>query len=224
VFLHIHPYPPFLPKQATKLIVGTLPPPRFTTGELKEGDVNFCYGSRDGQLWPILNEIFDLKLKFETTAEAIAQRKQFLTERGIGICDIVASARRDKVDASDLGMQDIVLRDLVKTLQKFKNVNTLLFTGGNSKNGPEYFFRRHLKEYDLTLKVVSNDVPRIHQFKLPNAARIIKTVSLTAPSGAANRAVGSLDAYKKMKQEFPEKTTIDFRIEQYAPFSNTVAL
>ena len=218
MFLHTHPYPPFIPNRATKLIVGTLPPPRFTTGTLKEGDVNFCYGSRDGQLWSILNEIFNLNLNFETTAEAIAQRKQFLTERGIGICDIVASAKRDKVDASDLGMQDIVLRDLISTLQKNPMVDTLLFTGGNSKNGPEYFFRRHLKAYDLTLKVVSHEVPRIHQFQLPNTSRIIKTISLTAPSGAANRAVGSLAAYKKMKQEFPEKTTIDFRIEQYAPF------
>ena len=218
MFLHTHPYPPFLPKQATKLIVGTLPPPRFTKGELKEGDVNFCYGSRDGQLWPILNEIFDLKLKFENTADAIAQRKQFLTDRCIGICDIVASAKRDKVDASDLGMQDIVLRDLIVMLQENPKVDTLLFTGGNSKNGPEYFFRKQLKEYDLVLKVISNEVPRIHQFNLADTTRIIKTVSLTAPSGAANRAVGSLAAYKKMKQEFPEKTTIDFRIMQYAPF------
>lgn len=218
MFLHSHPYPPFIPNGATKLIVGTLPPPRFTTGALKEGDVNFCYGSRDGQLWSILNEIFNLKLNFETTAEAIVQRKQFLTERGIGICDIVASAKRDKVDASDLGMQDIVLRDLISTLQKNSMVDTLLFTGGNSKNGPEYFFRRHLKKYNITLKVIEKEVPRIHCFKLPQSNRIIRTVSLTAPSGAANRAVGSLAAYKKMKQEFPEKTTIDFRIEQYAPF------
>jgi hypothetical protein len=115
-------------------------------------------------------------------------------------------------------MQDIELRDVISMLQKHKTVHTLLFTGGNSKNGPEYFFRRHLKDYQLQLKLISNLVPRIHRFTLPNSSRIIKTVSLTAPSGAANRAVGSLAAYKMMKQQFPEKTTIDFRIEQYAPF------
>ena len=81
MFHHIHPYPPFIPENATKLIVGTLPPPRFTTGELKEGDVDFCYGSRDGQLWTILDKIFDLDLKYETTAQAIAQREHFLKKK-----------------------------------------------------------------------------------------------------------------------------------------------
>jgi G:T/U-mismatch repair DNA glycosylase len=198
--------------------VGTLPPPRFTTGDLKEGDVNFCYGSRDGQLWPILNSIFDLDLKFETTSEAIAQRKQFLAARGIGICDIVASAKREKIDASDLGMQDVKLRDLVSVLRKNPKVDTLLFTGGNSKNGPEYFFRRQLKTYNIEYRVESDEVPRIHSFILPDSLRKIKTVSLTAPSGAANRAVGSLQKYREMKAQFPEKTTIDFRIEQYREF------
>ena len=218
MFHHIHPYPPYIPETATKLIVGTLPPPRFTTGDLKEGDVDFCYGSRDGQLWTILDKIFGLDLKFETTAEAIEQREYFLQKRGIGICDIVSSARREKVDASDVGMSEVELRDLVVVLQRNPKIETLLFTGGNSKNGPEYFFRKKLKEYDISLKLISNQVPRIHHFQLPENGRIIKTVSLIAPSGAANRAVGSLAAYKKMKEEFPEKTTIDFRVELYRPF------
>ena len=89
MFHHTHPYPPFIPEGTTKLIVGTLPPPRFTTGEFKEGDVNFCYGSRDGQLWPILNRIFNLELSYETTEAAIKQRKDFLKAEGIGICDMV---------------------------------------------------------------------------------------------------------------------------------------
>ncbi|NKI28075.1 uracil-DNA glycosylase family protein [Arenibacter sp. 6A1] len=239
-FLHTHPYEPFLFKEATKLIVGTLPPPRFTIGDLKEGDVDFCYGSRDGQLWPILDEIFKLNLKFETTEEAAQQRIDFLRQRKIGICDIVASAERTKIDASDVGMENIQLRNLLGYLREYPNVNTLLFTGGNSKNGPEYFFRRHLKENGLRLRLLSNEVPRIHEFDLPitNAldiaisrgrqplvsakteisTRQIKTVSLIAPSGAANRAVGSLQAYKEMKKQHPELNTIDFRVLQYKAF------
>lgn len=218
MFLHTHPYEPFLFKAVTKLIVGTLPPPRFTQGDLKEGDVNFCYGSRDGQLWPILERIFDLDLKFETTEAAILERKIFLKSRNIGICDIVASAEREKIDASDLGMMNIQLRNVLGYLEHYTKVDTLLFTGGNSKNGPEYFFRQHLKENGVSLKVISDTVPRIHEFEHPTTGLNIQTVSLTAPSGAANRAVGSLDAYKKMKAENPEFTTVDFRVLQYEEF------
>ena len=218
VFLHIHPYEPFIDHNTEKLIVGTLPPPRFTTGDLKEGDVNFCYGSRDGQLWPILDRIFNLNLKFETTQEAIEQRKSFLKQKHIGVCDIVASAEREKIDASDIGMQNIKLRNVLYYLEMYPKVTTLLFTGGNSTNGPEYFFRKHIKEYNVSLQNISNTVPRIHQFIHPFTKNKIKTVSLIAPSGAANRAVGSLESYKRMKRENAKFNTIDFRVLQYSEF------
>ena len=226
MFLHTHPYEPFLYKEATKLIVGTLPPPRFTKGTFKKGDVDFCYGSIDGQLWPILDRIFGLNLKFERTAAAIAQRKNFLKSKKIGICDIVASAERIKVDASDLGMRNVKLRDLIRYLQEFPRIEMLIFTGGNSKNGPEYFFRKLLKQYGIPLGLVNDKVPRIHEFAMPEIrgasesepSRIITTVSLTAPSGTANRAVGSLREYKDLKDKHPEFNTLDFRVLQYRNF------
>ncbi|HET8753866.1 MAG TPA: uracil-DNA glycosylase family protein, partial [Salinimicrobium sp.] len=128
----------------------------------------------------------------------------------------VESCRREKVDASDIGMLEVELRDLISILKKHPKIDTLLFTGGNSKNGPEYFFRRLLKSYDIELKLISNDVPRVHQFLLEG--RKIKTVSLTAPSGSANRAIGSMQLYKKLKKENPEFNTIDFRVLQYKKF------
>lgn len=231
MFLHQHPYQPFFTKNATKLIVGTLPPPRFSIGDLKPDDVNFCYGSRDGQLWPILDKIFNLNLIYNNSEKAIKQRKAFLKEKGIGICDIVESAEREKIDASDLGMQNVKLRNLLGYLKQYPKIDTLLFTGGNSKNGPEYFFRKHLKVNDLKLKVISNDVPRVHQFVIRHSelvsesqnakkekARVIKTISLTAPSGAANRAVGSMALYKQLKAKNPNFNTFDFRVMQYSEF------
>ncbi len=217
MFKHTHPYPPFIPQGATKLIVGTLPPPRFTTRELKPGDIDFNYGSRDGQLWIILDRIFDAHFSYETTQQAVTERQVFLKKYHIGICDMVACAYRKKIDASDIGIQEYELRDLISVLRKHPTIQTLLFTGGNSKNGPEYFFRKHIKTYpNLHLTRVGTDSPRIHELVLDN--RKIQTVSLTAPSGAANRAVGSKPLYKKMKSKNPAFTTIDFRVLQYTPF------
>lgn len=216
MFTHKHPFPPFISDKSTKLIVGTLPPPRFYKGTLKEGDVNFCYGSIDGLLWKILDQIFNLNLKYETTVFAIQQRKEFLKNRNIGICDIVESCERKKIDASDLGMENIKLRDILFYLKKFQKIDTLILTGGNSKNGPEYHLRRVLKSKKIPFEVVSNEIPRIHQFYYEG--RMIRSVSLTAPSGSANRAIGSNQLYKRMKQENPKFNTFDFRVLQYKKF------
>ena len=220
MFIHKHPYKPFIPEGATKLIVGTLPPPRFSMGNLKKGDVDFCYGSIDGQLWKILDEIFTLNLHFETTDLAIQQRKKFLIENNMGICDIVASCERQKMDASDLGMKNIQLRDLLFYIKKHPSVYTLLLTGGSSKNGPEYHLRIQLKEKNIPLKLISAETPKIHEFEfLENETiRKIKVISLTAPSGSANRAVGSNPQYQLIKKQHPKFNTFDFRVLQYKKF------
>ena len=147
MFLHRHPYLPFIPEKTTKLIVGTLPPPRFSTGELLEKDVDFSYGSYYNSLWLFIDKIHNLGLRFDNSQAAIDERKKFLIEHQIGVCDIVESAEREKIDASDLGMQNIKLRDVIGYVRQYPQIETLLFTGGNSKNGPEYFFRKHLKKY-----------------------------------------------------------------------------
>lgn len=216
MYIHKHPYPPFIQEDTKKLIVGTLPPPRFSTGELLEKDVNFCYGSYYNSLWLYIDKIHDLKLRYDNSLEAIEERKQFLIKHKIGICDIVESAHREKMDASDLGMTKIKLRDIIGYIKQFPSIDTLLFTGGNSKNGPEYFFRQHIRDYKISLNMVCNEVPRIHSFLLEN--RRIETVSLTSASGSANRAIGSMPLYQQLKTKNPNFTTFDFRVMQYREF------
>ncbi|WP_295986163.1 uracil-DNA glycosylase family protein [uncultured Algibacter sp.] len=225
MFKHTHPYKPFIKNDTTKLIVGTLPPPRFSTGKLLEKDVNFCYGSYYNSLWLFIDKIHGLNLRYDNSNEAIEERKAFLIENKIGVCDIVDSAERDKIDASDLGMKNIKLRNIIGYLVQYPNIDTLLFTGGNSKNGPEYFFRRHLKDYSLKLELVNNEIPRIHQFVIPREAqesassnRIIKTVSLTSGSGAANISISRIPLYKQLKAENPKFNTFDYRVMQYREF------
>ncbi len=194
-------------------------------GELLEKDVDFCYGSYYNSLWLYIDKIYNLNLKYNNSQEAIDERKAFLMAHKIGVCDIVESCERDKINASDLGMKNIKLRNLIGYLKAFPNIDTLLFTGGNSKNGPEYFFRKHLQDFGLKLEVVSSEVPRMHQFELSDglntvgaSTRTIKTVSLTSGSGAANISISKLSLYKQLKAENPKFTTFDFRVMQYKEF------
>lgn len=57
MWFHEHPYPPYIPENTTRLIVGTFPPPRFSTGDLDDQDIDFvmevvveCYG-KYGIVW-----------------------------------------------------------------------------------------------------------------------------------------------------------------------------
>ncbi len=182
-------------------------------GKLREKDVDFCYGSCDGLLWPILDTIYNLGLLYDNSREAVRQRQHFLTANKIGICDIVESCSRDKIDASDLGMYDIRQRDILSQIAMHPGLNTLIFTGGNSKNGPEYLFRQQLQSHGLALHNISSQPPRIHRFIF--AERQIATISLTSPSNTANRAIGSSPLYKQRKKDDPTFSTFDFRVEQY---------
>ena len=107
MWFHKHPSVPYILENSTRLIVGTLPPPKFSKGVLNNQDVDFCYGSSNGMLWKIWNRFYDLNSVFENTTQAIEQRKSFLKREQFGICDVVDGAYRDKIDASDLGMQDV---------------------------------------------------------------------------------------------------------------------
>lgn len=213
MFHHFHPYTPFLYKDTTRIIVGTLPPPRFCNKELKLNDVNFCYGSQDGLLWKVLDKIFKLNLLYDNSHKAVEQRKEFLISQKIGICDIVDSCKREKVDASDLGMCEINLRNILGYLKEYKNITTLIFTGGNSKNGPEYFLRQVLKKKNIKYELISSKIPKIHKFTFDK--REFKTISLTSPSNAANRSIGANILYKEKKKEDSTYSTFDFRVEQY---------
>ena len=213
MFFHFHPYKPFLQSSTKRIIVGTLPPPRFCTKEFKPKDVNFCYGSCDGLLWPVLEKIYEQRWNYDNGDEAVTQRKEFLIKHQIGFCDIVDSCKREKVDASDLGMSEVKLRDILTYIDEYPSIETIIFTGGNSKNGPEYFLRKILKEQNIKYTVISNDIPRVHEFKLQE--RIIKTISLTSPSNAANRSIGANIHYKKNKEINSSYSTFDFRVEQY---------
>lgn len=47
-----------------------------------------------------IDRIYNLILCFDNSQEAIVQRKAYLIKQNIGVCDIVESAKRTKIDAS----------------------------------------------------------------------------------------------------------------------------
>jgi len=94
----LHPFETFFPPDTTRLILGSIPPFRFTRGpgeKVKEdGDFPFYYGSRYNLFWKLLGEVFQEPLTDINAIQAL------LLKQKIGIADIVKQCTRKQKKAS----------------------------------------------------------------------------------------------------------------------------
>ncbi|WP_417420563.1 hypothetical protein [Hominenteromicrobium sp.] len=125
----IHPYKPYIPDGATKMIIGTTPPYRFCNGQaLFDNDVNFYYGSRDNYFWELVEKATGAKLTYANTQEAIVERKKLLSALNMGMIDMVESCIHKDGKSDDKSLTDISTRNLSDLLARHPQIDTLIYT------------------------------------------------------------------------------------------------
>ena len=179
-----HPFQPYIPENATKLIIGTTPPPRFAKNELSDKDVNFYYGSSDNLFWDIIGEIAFVDFKKENSAQEIEKRKNFLEDKNIGICDIVLKTNRKKSDSAlDDDLVDIEHLDIVnKILVKHPKIDTLIYTSDFVKKQMAQLLKK-LFGKEICHKSTNDDEEK----ELIINNKKYKAVTLIWPSHSTNR-------------------------------------
>lgn len=122
------PFPPFLPANATVMMMGTLPP----TPE--KWAMSFYYPNWQNDMWRIYglaffadSEYFQVPDEKRFDPEKI---RAFLRERGIALCSTVGKAVREKGNASDKFLRITQAVDLENILPQVTKVKFLLTTGG----------------------------------------------------------------------------------------------
>jgi hypoxanthine-DNA glycosylase len=211
--METHPYKPFVPKCATKLILGSLPPWRFTVDDdqevnklknLQDGDIDFYYGSRSNRFWMILSEVF--KLKSPDTPDKI---KMLLRNRKIAISDVVHRCRREPPrSALDQDLRNVEFNHGIKDiLIKNPSIKTILFTS--------LFVEKLFHESFSAFAEKDNSNKGII---LQDDGRRIKTVVLYSPSNMAIRGIRLNKEFKLRKSKDRHFTENDFRIERYRKF------
>lgn len=144
VIRSIHPYEPYIPENATKLIIGTMPPFRFCVSgkrSLFANDVDFYYGSKDNAFWKLLSEVTGVTLDFVNSPDAVNQRKQLLMNLHMGITDIVGSCIHHNGKADDTSLLTIEVKPLDKLLLDHPNIQELVYTNrGEVKKYINHFF------------------------------------------------------------------------------------
>ena len=194
-----HQYPLFVPENATKLIVGSMPPERFCRipKQLKEKDVDFYYGSKDNYFWKLLSEVCQTKLDYENTIQAVTHRKELLTSLHCGITDIIASCERSQNSASDSNLKEIIFQPIFQYALEHPTIKTLIYTS--------HFVQTNVYRYFASLfgkdwkKESINNSHRQHQLYFPDRL-VLDDVTLYSPSPQALKGLGKNGKEKRTEQ------------------------
>lgn len=177
-----HPFEPFIPANATKLIIGTIPPPRFClpNPDLSENDVDFYYGSEDNNFWCLIGEVFETNFVKENIPEAITQRKDFLKKHNMGIADIIKSCKRKNNLAADDKIENPKYKEIDSVLLKNKKIDTLIYTSG--------FVKKCMHNIIKTSHSIKKENWRSQEVKI--SGKSYKVHILYSPSPQALRNMG----------------------------------
>lgn len=181
-----HPYKPFIPKDAKKLIVGNFPIGKFSDPtrfhEQKNGEFDFYYGGATNKLWRLMSAVFSEDLT------SITKIKKFLSEQNIGLADILLSCRRVGGSALDTALYDKTYNtDLAKLISKHK-IEELYFTSRHVYTQ----FRKHIG-------------------KFPE----VKQTILISPSPTAVRGLVKNREYLELLKKNPDFKVEEFRLMKY---------
>ncbi len=192
-----HPYKPFIPQKATKLIIGTMPPYRFCIKpkELLDGDVDFYYGSKDNYFWDLLSEVTGIQLNQENSKETINQCKSLLTTLNIGITDIVEKCIHKDKKSDDASLEIITLKPIKELLLQNPQIDTLIYTSA------------------FVIKQVNQIADKsYHNWKIPNKTGTVimngkeyNVVVLYSPSPTALRRITAETRFRQYKNVFGEQ-------------------
>lgn len=126
-----HPFQPFVPANASKLIIGSFPGMKQIINKINPEE--WFYSAADNLFWIILSEAFQTELK------TIKQKKNFLTEKGIAITDIFSKVRRKEKSNLDKYLAEMEYNKEIKSIIENSGINKIFFT---SKYVEKHFLKQ----------------------------------------------------------------------------------
>lgn len=129
-----HPLEPFLPRHATRLILGSFPPKH------ERWSMEFFYPNFQNDMWRIMGLVFfGDKLHFiDQSAEAMHDKirrfsqvrvEAFCRKKGLALYDTARAVRRLKENASDKFLEIVEPTDIVALLDALPQCHTVITTG-----------------------------------------------------------------------------------------------
>ncbi len=128
--IETRPFPPFLPKKATVMMMGTFPP------AAEKRAMEFHYPNFQNDMWRVYGLIFfndkDHFRKGDEKAFDPEKIKSFLDQKGIASCPTVYKAIREHGNASDAFLEVVEPVNLKEVLGQVPDVAHICTTGGKA--------------------------------------------------------------------------------------------
>lgn len=187
-----HPFEPEIPKNAKKLLVGTLPP---------EGVTFYFSNSSNTRLWDILKSVDENHSTISTGSNSLSkiEKQKILSNLKIGITDIILKYNRQEETTKD---QHIIPYEYNKLLDLAvsKGINELFFV---YKSAYKWFVHSLKNEPPVRLRNLKLKLDKGFQKEIEHRGQKIKLTILPPP---LNRG---------MKGE-----TLEFKIKYYSEYIN----
>lgn len=168
--IETHPFPPFVPKGARYLILGSFP------GKPSDGN-DWYYGAKRNQFWPILREIYVLKLLSRREKQNLFARLK------IGVTDIIYRCERKRGSNLDNNLVNIVYNQkaIEKILSK-NGIQKIFFTSRFVEKGYKKFFKSLIERY-----------PKVEMIALPSPSPRYAKMSLKKKAASYGRLLPKLN-------------------------------
>jgi len=115
-----HPYEPYVPSNASVLILGSFPGHEQTRHPNKD---EWFYSAKRNKFWEILENVYSESL------QTVSDKKKLFEEVGIGITDVILSAKRKEKSNLDSNLE--IVEHNKEAIQKILNngkINKVFFT------------------------------------------------------------------------------------------------
>ncbi|AWK04790.1 hypothetical protein HYN56_11365 [Flavobacterium crocinum] len=172
----IHPWQPFVPKNADKLILGTFP-----THERNRGTYKFYYPNTNNEFWKILFDIAGLGLEDSQEKDPIKLRKHVLTKLGLGIADICTVIYRQKTSSNDNALFPIEFTDIFLLLDNHPSIKTLIVTSSSKNSSTLAWLHQYCNLNGYTFKIPKGRLPKSTILNFTN--RTIRIEIIPSSSG-----------------------------------------
>jgi G:T/U-mismatch repair DNA glycosylase len=191
-----HPWPPFIPPGANKLILGTFP-----TAVRNRKGCEFYYPNPNNDFWKVIFKVAGRELKDFIDHDPVIIRKQVLTELKLGIADMGKRILRHRDSSSDGSIFPIQFTDVFLLLEQQPDIQKVIITSSSGTNNVLSWFEHYCKLNAVKLNFQADEAfPKYFTFML-----VGKTVQGTIIPSASRQS-----RYKGEKLvPFYEKALLD---------------